>query len=265
MNRAVARLLIAAACAFPAIAFAQGAVTNERVLAEEASGKNWFLKGGNFRGEHYSPLDEVNQQNVGQLGLAWSTELPMRDGAATTPIVVDGVVYIGGAYSMVTAIDARSGKTLWTYDPDMKSAFANSPMLSWISRANRGIAVWDGSVYVTTADCRLLALDAGSGEHQWTTQTCDTDAGYAISDSPYVGGGKIYVGNAGSESEKNNRGYVSAYDPKSGGVEHGPRIFEQPTCHHRPDVIGGISERESATSDKYFCLFYDAYLCRHTH
>jgi quinohemoprotein ethanol dehydrogenase len=193
-------------------------VTNERVLAESASGENWFLKGGNFRGEHYSPLDEVNDRNVGNLGLAWSTELPMKDGTATTPIVVDGVVYIGGAYSLVAAIDARSGDTLWTYDPDMKSAFAKNPRLSWISRANRGVAVWDGSVFTATADCRLVAIDARTGEHQWTTQTCDNEAGYSISDSPYVGGGKVYVGNAGSESEKNNRGYVDAYDPKSGDL-----------------------------------------------
>jgi quinohemoprotein ethanol dehydrogenase len=191
-------------------------VTNERVLAESASGENWFLKGGNFRGEHYSPLDEVNDRNVSSLGLAWSTELPMKDGTPTTPIVVDGVVYIGGAYSMVAAIDARNGDTLWTYDPDMKNAFAKNPQLSWISRANRGVAVWDGSVFATTADCRLVAIDAKTGEHQWTKQTCDNEAGYSISDSPYVGGGKVFVGNAGSESEKNNRGYVDAYDPKSG-------------------------------------------------
>jgi quinohemoprotein ethanol dehydrogenase len=191
-------------------------VTNERVLAESASGENWFLKGGNFRGEHYSPLDEVNDRNVSSLGLAWSTELPMKDGTPTTPIVVDGVVYIGGAYSVVAAIDARNGDTLWTYDPDMKNAFAKNPQLSWISRANRGVAVWDGSVFATTADCKLVAIDAKTGEHQWTKQTCDNEAGYSISDSPYVGGGKVFVGNAGSESEKNNRGYVDAYDPKSG-------------------------------------------------
>ena len=213
MNR---RLLICLACFAPTVALTQGNVTDERVLAESATGENWFLKGGNFRGEHFSPLDQVDEGNVSQLGLAWSTELPMKDGTPTTPIVVDGIVYIGGAYSLVTAIDAETGKTLWTYDPDMNSVFATNPGLSWISRANRGVAVWDGSVYVATADCRLIAIDAKSGEHQWTTQACDNESGYSISDSPYVGGGKIFLGNAGSESEENNRGYVSAYDPKSG-------------------------------------------------
>jgi quinohemoprotein ethanol dehydrogenase len=210
------RLIFLLSSMLSTAALAQGEVTDERVLAESSAGENWFLKGGNFRGEHYSPLDQVNEDNVRGLGVAWSTELPMKDGTATTPIVVDGVVYIGGAYSLVAAIDAETGETLWTYDPDMKSVFATNPGLSWISRANRGVAVWDGSVYVATADCRLIAIDAQSGEHQWTKQTCDNDAGFSISDSPYVGGGKIFLGNAGSESEENNRGYVSAYDPKTG-------------------------------------------------
>lgn len=200
----------------PALALSQGKVTNERVLAEAANGENWFLKGGSFHGDHYSPLDQVNEETVGNLGLAWSTELPIPDGTPTTPIVVDGVIYLGGAYSRVVAIDAGTGEIRWTYDADMQSAFVKRPRLSWISRANRGVAVWDGSVYATTADCRLIAIDAASGQHRWTKSVCDNDQGYSISDSPYVGGGKIYVGNAGSESEEYNRGYVAAYDPASG-------------------------------------------------
>ena len=211
-----ARSCICLLIALPALAIAQGNVTEERVLAEMDDGENWFLKGGSFRGDHYSPLSQVNDGNVDDLGLAWSTELPIPDGTPTTPIVVDGVIYIGGAYSKVVAMDAASGDILWTYDPDMQSVFAREPRMSWISRANRGVAVWDGSVYLTTADCRLIAIDAADGEHQWTSQVCDTEQGYAISDSPYVGGGKVYVGNAGSESEKNNRGYVDAYDPTTG-------------------------------------------------
>ena len=200
----------------PTLAATQGDVTNERVLAEAGTGENWFLKGGSFRGDHYSPLEQVNEDTVINLGLAWSTELPIPDGTPTTPIIVDGVIYLGGAYSKVVAIDAGSGKIKWTFDADMQSAFSKRPSLSWISRANRGVAVWDGSVFVATADCRLIAIDADRGRPRWTKQVCDPDQGYSISDSPYVGGDKVYVGNAGSESEKNNRGYVAAYDPTSG-------------------------------------------------
>lgn len=199
-----------------ATAFGAGKVTNERVLAESATGENWFLKGGNFRGEHYSPLAEINDRNVDSLGLAWAADLPIPDGISTTPIVVDGVIYLSGAYSVVFAVDASNGKVLWSYDPDVRNAFADRPELSWISRVNRGVAVWDGSVFATTADCRLISLDATSGKMNWTKQTCDNEQGYSISDSPYVGGEKVFVGNAGSESEQKNRGYISAYNAGDG-------------------------------------------------
>jgi len=198
--------------------FAQGDVTNKRVLAESASGENWFLKGGNFRGEHYSPLAQVTDQNVGSLGLAWAADLPIPDGISATPIVVDGVIYLSGAYSVVYAIDAANGKTLWSYDPQVRDAFADRPSLSWIARVNRGVAVWDGSVFATTADCRLIALDAQSGDELWSKQTCDNRDSFSISDSPYVGGDKVFVGNAGSESPDGGRGYISAYDSNSGDL-----------------------------------------------
>jgi len=204
-------LLIAASAVVAA-----GKVTDERILAEASLGENWFLKGGNFRGEHYSPLSQINEDNVSDLGLAWASDLPLLDGIATTPIVVDGVIYISGAYSIVLAVDAANGKIIWTYDPKVSDVFAENPGLSWISRASRGIGVFDGHVFATTADCRLISINAATGAHEWTKQTCDTDQGYTISDSPYVGGGMVFVGNAGSESFENNRGYITAYDADNG-------------------------------------------------
>jgi quinohemoprotein ethanol dehydrogenase len=197
-------------------ALAEGDLDNERVLRESHTGENWFLKGGNFRGEHFSPLSQVNEDNVDELGLAWATDLPIPDGIASTPIVIDGVIYISGAFSVVYAIDAADGHVLWSYDPDVRQAFADNPGLSWSARVNRGIAVWGGLVLATTADCRLIGLDAASGKERWSTTTCDIKQGYTITDSPYVGAGKVFVGNAGSESGEKNRGYVSAYDVQSG-------------------------------------------------
>ena len=195
---------------------AAGDVNNKRVLEEAATGENWFLKGGNFRGEHFSPLSQVNDENVANLGLAWAVDLPVPDGISATPIVVDGVVYLSGAFSMVYAIDAEDGHVIWSYDPDVRQAFADDPEMSWPARVNRGVAVWDGMVLATTADCRLIALDAATGEQRWSQLTCDTKLGYAITDSPYVGAGKVFVGNAGSESGEKNRGYVTAYDVQNG-------------------------------------------------
>ncbi|TDJ27874.1 MAG: PQQ-dependent dehydrogenase, methanol/ethanol family [Gammaproteobacteria bacterium] len=183
-----------------------------------SAGTNWFLKGGDFKGQHYSPLAQVNAANVGRLGLAWAADLPIPDGVATTPIVIDGVVYLSGAYSIVLAVDAKSGNILWSYDPEVREAIAERPILSWLARANRGVAVWDGKVFLTTADCRLIALDAAKGTRLWSRQTCDNALGYFITDSPYVGGGKVFVGNGGSESQLKGRGYVSAYEAGDGDL-----------------------------------------------
>ena len=213
LNRLFVQLLLATVASSVA---AQGDVSNKRVLDESASGENWFLKGGNFRGEHFSPLTQIDDDNVADLRLAWATDLPIPDGISATPIVVDGVVYLSGAFSMVYAIDAEDGRVIWSFDPGVRQAFADDPYISWSARVNRGVAVWDGMVLATTADCRLLGLDAATGVQKWSQQTCDTQLGYTITDSPYVGGGKVFVGNAGSESGEKNRGYVSAYDVQSG-------------------------------------------------
>ncbi len=197
-------------------ACAAGDVTQQRVLDESDIGDNWFLKGGGFRGEHFSPLDAVSVETIDDLGLAWSTPLPVPDGISATPIVVDGVIYVSGAWSLVFAVDAATGNVIWRHDPDVRSRLADDPGMSWVARAQRGIAVWQGKVLATTADCRLIALDASSGRELWTRQTCDREMGYAISDSPYVGGDLVFVGNAGSESWEKNRGYVSAYDVDDG-------------------------------------------------
>jgi quinohemoprotein ethanol dehydrogenase len=209
-------LVVACACQLLPTAMAQGNVTEKRVLEEAASGENWFLKGGNFHGEHYSPLTQVSDENIGDLGLAWATDLPVPAGISATPIVVDGVVYLSGAYSVVFAIDAEDGRILWSFDPDVRQAFVNDPSMSWSARVNRGVAVWKGMVFATTADCRLIGIDAATGKERWSRETCDIALGYAITDSPYVGGDKVFVGNAGSESGEKNRGYVSAYDVQSG-------------------------------------------------
>ncbi|MDH3747361.1 MAG: PQQ-dependent dehydrogenase, methanol/ethanol family [Gammaproteobacteria bacterium] len=200
----------------PTALLAAGDVTEDRLKASVADGSDWLVKGGNARGQHYSVLTQVNTANVAELGLAWATDLPAPDGIATTPIIVDGVIYLSAAYSVVYAIDAKSGDILWSFDPDVRSHFAESPRTSWTGRASRGIAVWGGKVFATTADCRLLALNAETGKSVWSKKTCDPNVGYAISDSPYVGDNKVFVGNNGSESGEKNRGYVSAYDVVSG-------------------------------------------------
>lgn len=196
-------------------ALAAADVTDERMLAEAGQGHNWLRKSGNARAQYFSALDEIDDGNVGKLGVAWMTTLPVSDGIAGTPIVVDGTIYVGVAYSIVFALDAKTGRIRWSYDPGIRNSLAEGGS-SWIARANRGVAVGDGKVFVATADCRLIAIDGATGKEAWSESTCDPELGYAISDSPHFGGGKVFVGNAGSESGEKNRGYVSAYDAKSG-------------------------------------------------
>ncbi len=214
------RLLIAVSIlsfiAESAYADSAGNVTQARVIAESGRGENWFLNGGNFRGEHFSPLADINLDNVGRLKLEWSLDLPAPDGIAATPIVVDETIYLSAPRSIVFAIDAATGKMQWTYDPQIQKQYANLPYLSWRGRSNRGVAVWAGKVFVGLPDCRLIALDAATGEKIWSTITCDPTLGYGISDAPHVGGGRVFIGNSGSESEEKNRGYVSAYDVDTG-------------------------------------------------
>jgi quinohemoprotein ethanol dehydrogenase len=214
-NAHIALILLLLCGSAAAAAASFGKVTDARVLEEAKRGDNWLVNAGNYRGQHYSPLHQIDTKSVAQLGLEWSSDLAAPDGIAATPIVVDGTIYLSGPFSIVYAIDAASGQLRWTYDPQVLAALDGNSG-SWTARSSRGVAVWDGRVYVGTADCRLIALDAGKGTVAWTQQTCDTKLGYTISDAPRVGGGRIYLGNAGSESGKKNRGYVSAYDPYTG-------------------------------------------------
>jgi len=211
-------ILLAGLLLLSGSAMAAGDVTEARVLKQAATGENWFLKGGNFRGQHFSPLQQVNEKNVSNLGLAWAATLAVPDGISATPIVVDGIVYLSGAYSLVFAFDAGSGEIVWQYDPEVRSRLEQDPGMSWTARVNRGVAVWQGKVFVTTADCRLIALDATTGKKLWSRQTCDRTLGYAITDSPYVGADLVFVGNAGSESYEKNRGFVSAYGANNGDL-----------------------------------------------
>ena len=104
-----------------------GNVTETRLKATLTEGADWPAKGGNARGQHFSVLDQINADNVADLGLAWVTDIPAPDGIAATPIVVDGVLYISAAYSMVYALDAANGDILWSYDPRVRDRFAERP------------------------------------------------------------------------------------------------------------------------------------------
>ena len=140
--------LALAACHHPAETEAKnGRIDQARLLAAENDPDNWLAYGRTYAEQRFSPLTDVNDTNVGQLGLAFSVPLDTNRGQEATPIVVDGVMYFSTAWSKVMAVKADTGEVLWKYDPKnigAKGAHACCDVV------NRGVAVWQGKVYVGT-------------------------------------------------------------------------------------------------------------------
>ena len=192
----------------------QGASTgvDDAAMAQSAKdGVNWLSYGRTHDEQRFSPLEKVNDTNVGQLGLAWSSDLDTNRGQEATPIEVDGTLYITTAWSKVRAFDAVTGAAKWSYDPQVPRDVL---IKTCCDAVNRGVAVWKDKVYVATLDGRLVALDAASGKVVWTTTTVDPSSKYVITGAPRIIKGKIVIGAAGAEYIA--RGFISAYDPDSG-------------------------------------------------
>jgi quinohemoprotein ethanol dehydrogenase len=188
-----------------------GDVTEARVLSEASTGGNWLVKGGSFDQQQFSSLKQINDKNVKELGLAWWREIDSPMGLASEPIVVDGVIYLSAPESRVYAIEGSSGRILWVFRPRVQMGI--STQNSYAVRVNRGVAVWEGKVYVSTGDCRLLAIDAASGKQLWDSQICDP-AQTGSTGAPRVAKGKIFIGYNGSDDQI--RGSLVAFDAESG-------------------------------------------------
>lgn len=186
-------------------------VTAARLVNAAAEPQNWLTHGGTYLEQRYSPLTTVNDSNVGQLKLAWFYDYDTNRGQEATPIVVDGVMYTTSAWSKVYALDAATGRELWSYDPKVPGERGFSACCDVV---NRGVAVYDGKVYVGALDGRLIALDAKTGKPVWTTVTVDQSQPYTITGAPRIVKGKVVIGNGGGEYGV--RGYVSAYDAQTG-------------------------------------------------
>ena len=188
-------------------------VTAARIREADSEPWNWLAHGRTSSEQRFSPLADVNVDTVSGLELAWYVDLDTRRGQQATPIVVDGILYSTSAWSKVQAVDAKTGRLLWQYDPEVPGI--------WDVRAccgvqNRGVAVWQGRVFSATLDGRLLSLDAASGELLWEVNTTDQAQSYTITGAPRIAGDKLIIGNGGAEYGV--RGYVSAYDLDSGEI-----------------------------------------------
>ena len=190
---------------------ATASVDDARLEAADSEPGNWLAHGRDYGEQRFSPLDEIDASNVAALGLAWTYDTGRGRGHEATPIVVDGILYLTSSWSIVHAIDARSGEALWTFDPEVDGEVARWACCDVV---NRGVAVWKGRVYVAAVDGRLIALDAASGDVAWEVQTTDPDRPYTITGAPRVVEGRVVIGNGGAEYGV--RGYITAYDAETG-------------------------------------------------
>ena len=187
-------------------------VDSARMARANAEAGQWMSPGRTYDEQRFSPLTQVNQKTVGQLGLAWYADLDADRGVEASPLMVDGVLYDITPWNITTAFDAKTGRKLWTYDPKVAQDFGR---LACCDIVTRGLAAWKGKVIIATLDGRLIALDARTGQPVWTVQTFDPKAPYTITGAPRVFDGKVVIGNAGADIGP-VRGYVTAYDADTG-------------------------------------------------
>jgi quinohemoprotein ethanol dehydrogenase len=210
-------LLVSGACNHPRTAADKPAkpadVNESRIIHADREPGNWMTYGRTYDEQRFSPLNQINDGNVSQLGLAWYFDLDTRRGQEATPIVIDGVMYFTSAWSKVFALNAVSGQLLWSFDPKVPGAWAVNACCDVV---NRGVAVWNGKVFFGTLDGRLIALDAATGRQLWETLTIDRNFRYTITGAPRVVKGRVLIGNGGAEFGV--RGYVSAYDAQTGNL-----------------------------------------------
>jgi alcohol dehydrogenase (cytochrome c) len=183
-------------------------LTYERLLRAREEPGNWLMYGGDYRSHHYSTLDQVNAQNVHRLRAKWIYQMH-RSKVETTPIVVEGRMYVTRPPSDVIALDAETGRALWSYDHRMSSR-----VYTCCGEVNRGLALLGTTLFLTTLDAKLIALDARSGRVLWKKDITDPALNYTATTAPLALKDKVIVGIAGGEG--GIRGFLDAYDARTG-------------------------------------------------
>jgi quinohemoprotein ethanol dehydrogenase len=190
------------------------AIDDAAITANAATTKDWPSYGLDYAETRFSKLNQINSNNVKELGLEWTYNLESVRGVEATPLVVDGIMYVTAPWSVVHAIDVRTGKKIWTYDPEVSRAIGYKGCCDVV---NRGVALYKGKVFVGAFDGRLVAIDAASGKKAWEKDTViDHGHSYTITGAPRVVKGNVLIGNGGAEYGV--RGYISAYDAENGGL-----------------------------------------------
>jgi quinohemoprotein ethanol dehydrogenase len=195
---------------------------DDKALKNAEKGTEWLSNGMNWGEQRYSPMTQINPENVGKLALAWSYELGQGGGSQqATPLYSNGVLYTVTNWSIVAAVDAKTGKEIWRYDPEADRTMTQPGKSRLCCGVNsRGIALYEGKVLVPVVDGRMQALDAATGKLLWTSWAIPEPkegeiSPYSITMAARVAKGKVFIGNAGAEFPP-FRGYVSAFDVNTG-------------------------------------------------
>ncbi len=184
-------------------------VSQDELNAAASDTNNFLHTNGNYDQTRYFPGKQINTSNVGKLHPAWIFQTEVKESMETTPIVVDGVMYVTTAFNHVYALNAKTGEQYWHYKHKM------GPITTYCCGPNnRGVAVYGDKVYMATLDSKLVALDAKTGSLLWETQIADPELGYSETMAPTAVDGKILIGTNGGEY--GIRGFVRAYDAETG-------------------------------------------------
>src|SRR6202142_3102870 len=205
--------------------------------AETPDEEEWTRNGRDAGGSYYSPLMDIDRRTVSRLGFAWDYRLGTKRGLEATLLVIDGAMYAVGNWGRVYSVDAATGKERWRYDPEVDGQWGRYACCDVV---NRGLAASEGTIYVGALDGYLHAIDARTGMSRWKVDSLigrGRRLPYTLTGAPVIAGDLVVIGNAGADF-KGVRGYVSAYDLKSGALRWGfftvprdPRLGPQDQPH----------------------------------
>ena len=246
----IAALIILTASLIVAQQGQQGKKVDDTALKNSGkTGEEWLTYGLNYAETRYSPLKQIDTTNVMRLGLAWSTDIGKGgDNQEDTPLFHDGVLYAVTNWSIAFAVDARTGKEKWRWDPQVNQTLIRRRICCGI--VNRGLGIYNGKIYVPVIDGRLAALDAATGKVIWTVQTTPPEENYTMTMAPRIVKNKVIIGNSGSEYPV--RGFFSAYDAETGKMAW--RFYTVPGDPSKPFENAAMKKAAETWSGEFWKL-----------
>ena len=210
-----AHLLVAAALIMPAPLQASDRNITDKEINDESNTADWLAYGRTHSEQRFSPLKDINTDNISKLKPSWYLDISDKTDMTSTPLVVDGVMYHIGHLNVVRAIDARNGKLLWKFDPQVPKEIADNNMRRVFWGNSRGLSTYGDKLFIATWDGRIVAITRKDGKEVWQTRTFPHNTPLNITGHVKAFDGKLFIGNGGTELGA-TRGFVSAFDTETG-------------------------------------------------